>query len=124
MIVGEVKPSREAIIRVTARGPEETPLSIDAIVDTGFTDMLTLSPKLVRSLQLPFRGTMYYELADGVLEEFSLFVGQIQWNGRWREVVIAAANGEPLVGMGLMQDCRLTVDVIEGGRVEIRPLNE
>lgn len=122
MIVGEVKPSREAIIRLSVRGPDGVALSIDAVVDSGFTDALTLPLDLVHRLRLPFRGTMDFGLADGSNEEFDLFIGHVEWNGRWREAVIAAAEGGPLLGMELMQGCHLAIDVIDGGRVVIEPL--
>lgn len=122
VIVGEVKPSREAVIRLSVRGPESVPLPVDAVVDTGFTDALTLPLETVRYLGLPFRGTMDFGLADGSAEEFDLFVGHVEWDGRWRETVIAAAEGGPLVGMELMHGYHLGIDVIDGGRVVIEAL--
>jgi len=40
-----------------------------------------------------------------------------------REVIVSLADGGALVGMALMQGYHLSVEVIDGGRVEIRPLD-
>lgn len=42
MMTGMVSPNREAILRVEVAGNDLGPESIEAIVDTGFTDYLTL----------------------------------------------------------------------------------
>lgn len=124
MIVGEVKPGREALIRLVLAGSTERTIEIDAIIDTGFTDYITVSSDLVDRLALRFRESMAYELANGDLDVFDLYEGRVLWDGLWREVIISRADGGSLVGMALMQGCHLSVDVIDGGRVEIRPLGE
>ena len=122
MIVGEVKPSREALIRVALAGPAGRRVELDAIIDTGFTDFLTVPRQVIEELGLRFRESMAYELANGDLDMFDLYEGKVLWDDRWREVIVSLAEGGPLVGMGLMEGCRLSVDVTDGGRVEIRPL--
>ncbi len=124
MIVGHVNALREAIIPLAVRGPSGDALSLNAVVDTGFTHHLTLPPKLVRELQLPFAGTIDFELADGSESEFDVYFGEVQWDGQWQEIVVAAANGGALVGMDLMQDRHLHIEVREGGRVVIRSRDE
>lgn len=122
MIVGEVKPNREALIRIVLAGPAGRGVELDAIVDTGFTDYLTVSRQVVEELGLRFRESMAYELANGEVDTFDLHEGKVLWDDRLRDVIVSVAEGGPLVGMGLMEGCRLTVDVMDGGRVEIRPL--
>jgi clan AA aspartic protease len=122
VIVGEVKPSREALIRLALAGPAGRRVELDAIIDTGFTDFLTVPRQVIEELGLRFRESMAYELANGDLDMFDLYEGKVLWDGRWREVIVSLAEGGPLVGMGLMEGCRLSVDVTDGGRVEIRPL--
>ena len=55
MIIGEVTPEREAVIRLSVRGPGGQEAAVTAILDTGFTEYLTLSPTTVTALHLPFR---------------------------------------------------------------------
>lgn len=122
MIVGEVKPGQEASVSLTVTGPADHQIKFDAVVDTRFTDYLTIPKRWVNGLGLRFRESMTYELANGELATFDLYEIRILWDGRWRKIVASVADGGPLVGMGLMHGCRLTVDVIDGGRVEIRAL--
>lgn len=75
-------------------------------------------------LALPYRNTVPYELADRYDAMFDIYAGSVEWDGRWRTVFVSAAEGGPLVGMGLMEGYHLAIDVIDGGRVEIRPLRE
>ncbi len=44
MIAGVVTASRQAIIRLTVRGPEGQEQEIEAVIDTGFDGTLTLPP--------------------------------------------------------------------------------
>ena len=122
MILGEVKPSREAVVRVVLAGAAERTLELDAVVDTGFTDYLTVSPDIVDGLGLRYRESMTYELANGALDMFDLYEGRVLWDGAWREVIVSLADGGPLLGMALLQGFHLGVDVVDGGRVEIRSL--
>jgi len=122
MIVGEVKPSREALIRIVLKGTANQTVELDAVVDTGFTDYITVSKHLADELGLRYRESMIYELANGEVDMFDLYEGRVVWNGQWRDVVLSVADGGPLVGMALMHGCRLTIDIVDGGRVQIRPL--
>ncbi len=122
MIVGEVKPSREALIRLVLADPAERTVELDAIVDTGFTDYLTVPRDVVRELGLRYRESMAYELANGELDMFDLYEGRVLWDGHWREVIVSLAEGGALVGMALIQGYHLSIDAIDGGRVEIRSL--
>jgi len=122
VIVGEVKPSREALIRLVLADPAERTVELDAIVDTGFTDYLTVPRDVVRELGLRYRESMAYELANGELDMFDLYEGRVLWDGHWREVIVSLAEGGALVGMALIQGYHLSIDAIDGGRVEIRSL--
>ena len=122
MIVGEVKPGHEASVSLTVVGPGDRQINFDAVVDTGFTDYLTIPSRWVNELGLRFRESMTYELANGEFATFALYEVRVSWDGRWRNIVASVADGGPLVGMALLHGHRLTVDVIDGGRVEVRPL--
>ena len=53
MIEGVVNADYEAIIPLRIQGPDGRTRDIEAVVDTGFTDFLTLPPALVDELGLP-----------------------------------------------------------------------
>lgn len=54
MITGVVN-GDEARIRLKVFGPTGRQQEIDAVIDTGYTAMLTLPPSIVATLRLPWR---------------------------------------------------------------------
>jgi predicted aspartyl protease len=56
MITGIITAAREAVIRMVVRGPSGHEVTVDAVIDTGFTGWLTLPPALIGTLGLPFAG--------------------------------------------------------------------
>lgn len=122
MIVGAVNASREAIISVGVRGPTGTELRIEAVVDTGFNDDLTLPPELILEIGLPYASPAQATLADGRTIEADYFRAAVLWEGHARHVLVLELPGAPLVGMGLLNGHRLTLDAVPAGRITIEPL--
>ncbi|MDQ2800508.1 MAG: hypothetical protein M3Y13_12820 [Armatimonadota bacterium] len=65
MIIGQINANREAEIRLPIQGTSEQQIEVEAVIDTGFTDYLTLPPDLIDFLQLTFRESSEFLLADG-----------------------------------------------------------
>jgi len=122
MITGRVSTGGEAVIGLTVRGPEGNSQEIVAMVDTGFNGWLTLSSDLVGILRLPFRGSGRATLADGSETVFDTYEGTVIWDGQPRPVSVHLSDSDPLVGMGLLYGCELTIEVVEGGGVTIKEL--
>jgi len=114
--------SGEAIIPVRLRGPHGLIESVQAVLDTGFNGWLTLSTDHIAKLGLTLREEGRYVLADGSVTTSRLFEGEMQWLGTWRRILVVEIDGDPLLGMATLGGCRLTLDAVENGRVEIRPL--
>jgi clan AA aspartic protease len=123
MIVGSVGPGGDAVVRVRVRGPRSTTVESQTVVDTGFNDWLTLSQADIEALALLFREEGRYTLADGSGTVSRLFAAEVEWFGRWRRILVVEMDGGPLLGMGMLRGFFLGVEVIDGGRVEIRPLD-
>jgi clan AA aspartic protease len=119
MMTGVVTPTREVVIRVTLRGPGGKQLEIDAGIDTGFPDFLTLPTAQIAALALPLGGSMRVTLADGSKVELDVYTVEVMWDGQWRSVSVLEANGGPLVGMSLLYGYDLRVQVVDGGLVTI-----
>jgi clan AA aspartic protease len=81
MITGVVNAYREAIIRLTIRGPEGQEQEIAGVVDTGFNGSLTLRPALIVALGLPFRRRGRALLADGSESLFDVHEASVIWDG-------------------------------------------
>ena len=123
-MTGVVTAEREATLPITVVGPQGRTLEFDAVVDTGFNGYLTLPQSLVRELELLYHSESVATLGDGTVVRLSRYEAAVLWEGRQREIMALAADGGPLIGMSLLHNSRVIVDVITGGRVAVEPLGE
>ncbi|MBM4040849.1 MAG: clan AA aspartic protease [Planctomycetes bacterium] len=121
-MVGRVTPQWDALVQVSLEAADGRTELAYAAVDTGFTEFLSLPPALIARLGLPFAGLEDLTLADGSEAVLHVFDAVVHWHGRRTPVHALEAEGTPLIGMKLLRASRLTVDVVAGGRVEVRPL--
>jgi clan AA aspartic protease len=121
MIRGEVNASLEAVVRVLVRGQDGQERSISAIIDTGFSGMLTLPYEIITALQLPFLARDRGLLADGSEVLLERYVAEAEWNERPRRISVIAVDAQPLIGMRLLAGSTLTIEVVEGGSILIAP---
>jgi clan AA aspartic protease len=124
MIEGTISNQHEAIIRLSIHGPDGQLAEIDAIIDTGFNDCLTLPPSLLETLDLPFEAPTLATLADGSTVTLDFHRATIQWDNQRREVLVLAAEGGALVGVGLLKGFHLAIDFVVGGKVTIEPIKD
>jgi clan AA aspartic protease len=121
MITGVVR-SDEARIRLKIRGPRGHEREIEAVVDTGYTGLLTLPPALIAGLRLRWESVDRGMLADGSECAFDVYRGVVVWDHRARRVLIVEADADPLVGMALLAGYELKMRVRSGGKVTIKRL--
>ena len=120
MIEGVVNATYEAVVTLPVQGPAGQSREIEAVIDTGFNRFLTLPPALVAELDLPFVTSGRVTLADGSQASFDVYDVTVLWNGQPREVYTYATGSTPLVGMLLLDDHDLSIQVRDGGRVVIQ----
>ena len=120
MIEGVVNSAYEAVITLPLQGPSGQMQEVEAVVDTGFNRFLTLPPDLVNRLGLQFMGEGRLVLANGSEESFGMYGVTVLWDGHRRYIGCYSAGATPLVGMALMDDHSLYVEVNDGGLVAIR----
>ncbi|CAN5720340.1 hypothetical protein BH11ARM2_BH11ARM2_27380 [soil metagenome] len=89
---------------------------VSTVVDTGFTDALSLPQEMLAGL--PRVGTNEFVLADGSVSEFELVTVDIEWIDGIRRVD-ALVGDAALIGMGLLQGCRLTADIVPNGLMTV-----
>src|SRR5688572_14510788 len=87
-----------AIVPVTFRLPGQPDLSIEFIVDTGFTGELTLPLAAVIALGLPLSYQEAIVLANDTEDEVPVSLVTIVWDGEEREVRVFATGRRPLLG--------------------------
>ena len=119
MIRGTVNDRKEAIVFLQIIGANGQAVLRQVVIDTGFTGFLTLPLSLVLTLQLPLVETRTYTLGVNNNVDFNLYAVTVEWDGRDRDVLALATDGDPLLGMSMLQGFRLFVDVIDGGDVTI-----
>lgn len=122
MISGTVTGRIEATVVVRVRGPSGVIAAVTAVIDTVFSSALTLPDATVVRLGLPVQSRGRGRLADGSVRRYSVFVAEIEWDGRWRPVLVYRVGDEVLLGMGLLAGHELKVAVQAGGAVEVTPL--
>jgi len=122
MVTGEVNIHREAIVWLTVRGPGGSKEDFEAILDTGFTGALTLPSDLISTLRLPFRRKGRALLADGSESVFNTYEATVMWDGQPRHISVDAADTDPLLGMALLYNHEVKIQVVIGGAVSIRSL--
>ena len=122
MIRGPVNGRREAVVPLRVRGSGGTELDVDAVVDSGFTALLTLPPAAVAALGLARQSVDGAVLADGSLRQFDIYAAEVAWGGSWRPVLVSAVGDEVLLGMRLLEGHELRIAVGPGGAVEITAL--
>jgi clan AA aspartic protease len=119
MTSGVVNSNLEPLLTITVRAAGGVGYDVEALVDTGFNGFLTLQPDLITALGLSWVGTERAELADGSVQVLDVFVATVDWHGGTKQVDVQAADAQPLLGMSLMQDSELRIDVVAGGSVSI-----
>lgn len=100
----------------------QAPVSVEAVIDTGFEGDLALSQPIILSLEAQLSGVDSFALADGSRLNCLVYEMTLEWNDDERVVEVLAMDGEPLLGTRLMQGLLLQVEVSEGGHVQLEPL--
>jgi clan AA aspartic protease len=122
MMTGVVTAGREAIVRVRLRSLQGQEVAIDTVLDTGFTEALSLPQTWMDTLALPLIELDEMTLADGSVIQVEVYEGRVIWDGQEHPIVIHCVEGSPLLGMSLLYDYLLTIQVVAGGSVTITAL--
>jgi clan AA aspartic protease len=122
MMTGEVTPDKEAIVRLIVRGPGGQEERVSAVLDTGYTEYLTLPPVTIAALGLLYQYSVPMYLADGSPIRVRVYDAIIVWNGVERSIPVQETDGDVLLGMSLLYGSRLLVDVVDGGQVAIHDI--
>lgn len=123
MITGMVNGEFEPIIPISICDSDGNVYTQDAIVDTGFNGWLSLSPDRIAQLNVRWKRRGRAILGDGSECVFNIYEAVVVWDGVDMTIPVDEADSEPLVGMSLMENYQLMVQVFEGGLVELRKIN-
>ena len=122
MILGVVNNNCQAIIKVAVGRIGSPKITVDAVIDTGFTSFLSLPLSIITDLGLPWHYRDVGILGDGSEVVFEIHKASVIWDGQNQIVDVAASDADPLVGMGLLYGFKLQIEAVEGGLVKIAAL--
>ncbi len=113
---------RQGILPITFRLPGQPNFTLELVVDTGFTEFLTLPVAAVSAMRLPFLHNRTAYLADGSTTRMPIHAATILWNGVERQVSVLATGRRPLLGTALLDDQELRVRFRENDLVTVDEL--
>jgi clan AA aspartic protease len=108
-----------ALLPVIFRLPGQPDLTIEFVIDTGFTGALTLPLVAITALKLPFLHRIPADLADSSTVELDVYAASIVWQGVEKTVRVLSARRRPLLGTELLDGTELNICFIEAGRVTV-----
>ena len=117
---GVVNASLEAVVSLTVQGPSGQSREVEAVIDTRFNDFLTVPSALAAELGLAYRNKGQMILGEGSEVTFDVYDVAVLWDSQSRYVLADAADATPLVGMRMLDDHDLSIQVRDGGRVLIQ----
>jgi len=122
MITGVVD-SDEGRIRLQVKGSQGRIQEVEAVIDTGYSECLTLPRTVVAALDLQWRSLDRGTLADGSECLFDVYEAQVVWDGDICRILVDEADTDPLIGMGLLRGYELNMQVCPHGKVTITRLS-
>ena len=97
---------------------------VEALLDTGFTQYLTLPPDEIARLGLEYADRLPMILANGQRIEVSVYEGLVKWFGESKSARVIAVDGLPLLGMSMLENCKVTFSAQSGGEILIEAIPE
>ena len=122
MISGKVSASRKPFVPVTILDNHSNPHTIRFILDTGFTGQLLLPDRYIDRLGLSITEWIDARSATGDFVKAPYAEATVVWRGARRQAQILQLDSEPLIGMELLWNHRITIDAVADGAVSITPL--
>ena len=122
MQYGAVNTHLQMTVTLSVLGDNEATEEVEFIVDTGFSEAVTLTPDVISRLNLQFSRDMTLTLGDGTTRTFGIYNAYVMWHGRPCAVEVISSDSRLFVGMGLLRGSNLNVDAVPGGAVTISEL--
>ncbi len=110
----------EAVVRLSLQNSSGQTRDVDTVVDTGFNGFLTLPPTLIAELGLTRLGQKNLVLANGRRDVFDTYGVTVFWEGQSKFIDADEADAVPLLGMSMLDNHDLSIQVRDGGRVVIQ----
>lgn len=96
--------------------------SIEFILDSGFEGDLALPSSLLVGLEAVYVGEHPFALADLTYRTRPIYQIILDWHDEERVTEVISIKGNPLLGIGLLRDNLVQIEITEGGEVSVEPL--
>ena len=108
-----------ALLPVTFRFSDRLDITIEFVVDTGYTGYLSLPLDVILSMKLPFEYDLPANLADDSEILVPVHAATILWNGVEVTTRVLAVGRRPLLGTAMLDGHELLAQFAEGGLVTV-----
>lgn len=122
MITGQVNEDIEPVVMLSVYGTAGMVLTVPVVVDTGFSEYLSLTPDFIAGLSLPFKHYAPIKVADGREVAVAVYEAVILWDGQDKAIEVHEMEQFPVIGMALICDYFLAIEAVNGGQVTIEAL--
>ena len=104
------------------RGCDGAPdITLSAVIDTGFDDFLSLPSDTITALRLDFFGKQKQSVFGGGEVLCDIYMLVVEFAGEERGITVLSSETLPLIGMRLLYGLELYIDIIDGGKITVKP---
>lgn len=122
-MIGVVIADLKAAVHLVVLNAEGESKENEVFVDTGFNGELSLSPAVIAQADFSLVDEVEVQLADGSIVLLPIFSGEVLWNSQTRKITVLSTKGDAVLGMRLLENHELKIEVRTGGAVTIESLN-
>ena len=119
MITGRVSWLLEARVNIEVQDTEGEFHQFACILDTGYDGDVALPPRAIRQLGLASSDSRRVTLGNGESVTMAAYEAAVSWHGELVDVVVLQTERESYIGMALLENSTLTLQVWDGGNVLI-----
>ncbi len=94
---------------------------MEFVLDSGFDGDLIIPADLVTGLDTSYLGEHPFALADQSYRTCAVHEIYIDWEGEERRPEVAIMDGNPLVGIGVLLENLIHMELTQGGEVLVEP---
>ena len=111
-------------VLIEVKGESESRVSMEALLDSGFTGAVSLPLRVIKELNLTWSGEHSVTLGDASEVGVDLYEGIVEFAGSRYRCAILSTGDVPTVGMHLMQEARICFEAVPGGVVTLASIDE
>lgn len=121
-MTGQINTTLEAVMPIVLRNSAGVTVTMEAIVDTGFTHFIAIPPAVVAQLGLQWYDEIDVILANGSQITVDRYMVTVMWDGLPFMVTAEETGHKPLIGMALLHGFRVDLPVRVGKTITITAL--